>query len=154
MSEEAPKFILPAEPVDGYVLEYWDADIETYRLATADPRGFRATYHVNTAWRDLPWSKDSPIGGAPLINQWAIETVHGSPQGRSVGWEECAAQLNADVDMFPSREAAMEYLRERIASRIILLGQERDALRARLRGIQAEALREAQAKRQPAEVKP
>ena len=146
MSENAPKFTLPAEPVDGYVLEYWDADIETYRLATADPSGFRATYHVNTPWANHPWS-DGTSGAAPFVDDWAIETIAGAAQGRREGWESTAKLLNADEDIFPSRLEALERIRQRIARRIVLLGQEKNALHTRLREINAEVMK-------PAEVKP
>jgi hypothetical protein len=110
VSPDEIKTILPDEPADGYVVEYWLVDnVESKR-----PIRYICRYDVNTAWKNHPWGKaDRGPSGAPFKDEWSIwvEDTPGfpNPGGRIDGWNTLEGYLVKDRS-YCSLESANRHL--------------------------------------------
>lgn len=105
----APRFTLPTEPVDGFVLEAWRAD------TLKGVRCLRYVYRSKCTWGDL--YPEEVGAGADFENEWQI--FHDENfVGRYDTWLGPLTWLNEQPNVFASRreaqEQAVQWLRERI----------------------------------------
>lgn len=118
----------PDEPIDGYTLEYWS--VYFTGSSACKPQHYRATYHVNTSWKDHPWGRNSK-GGAPFIDEWSIEEeeTHPTfmsdqtetvwcPRGRHEQWQRLIDHVRDDTIIFTSESEALAYLIGKFQERI------------------------------------
>ena len=89
------KIKLPANPVDGYTLEFW----QVYLGLSTHLDKVRYKYYKNTSWATYVdtdgggyYSQNEKDRGSPLIDQWMVssfypETGHWHPVGRFDGWD-------------------------------------------------------------------
>lgn len=107
-----PRFTLPAEPVDGFVLEAWQSDTSPYSDGGA--RCLRYVYRLKCTWKDL-YPDFSP--GADFENEWQLFDNERF-SGRVDGWLSPLEWLNARAYLFATRSEALEntakYLRDKI----------------------------------------
>lgn len=123
---------LPAQPIDGFVLEWWVAG--DYVFPEVEHR--RATYHANTAWADHPFSKSSGINGAPFVDQWAIYAER-RPSGRLSGWDISKWVADCHTRRIDAVRATLAKVDARLASlrsQIAELERARKALEGRSDG--------------------
>ena len=100
------KLELPAEPVDGYVVEFFE-------LAYDRLRAGKAVYHVNTPWS--AYCLGDKRGGRDLVDSWML-SYRGSDYGRLLGWSFLIDGL-AGPTIFATQAEAAIALAERLAKR-------------------------------------
>lgn len=125
MTPEQVQQLLPTQPVDGHVIEYWR--IEGIEGTTATHLICR--YDVNTAWHDHPWGRSGERNGADFEDDWSIWVEYPStpgiknPSGRIGGWSSLRAVI-AKPDIYAAEAEAIVALVHRKEQRIETLNEE------------------------------
>ncbi len=131
-------FSLPAAPVDGYVIQWYEYQVSDYNYSIYFCQG---RYYLNTPWE--VYSPGSGRDGAPLVDDWMMsrqvllpEKGYLSAEGRWSGWKSPEEEREWK-DCYLTQAEAMAAAKEKLRQRLDISQKQVQRLEKLLRELEA-----------------